>query len=89
MIWGIGAALTEQLIFDLRDGHPVNGDLAEYHLPVNLDCPPTEVHLLEDRDDMACLIQSKGIGDTGRGRGRRERDPQCGGHPGARLSGDA
>jgi xanthine dehydrogenase YagR molybdenum-binding subunit len=65
MIWGIGAALTEELVFDLRDGHPVNDDLAEYHLPVNRDCPPIEVDLLEERDDLACPIQSKGIGELG------------------------
>lgn len=65
MIWGIGAALTEELVFDPSDGHQVNSDLAEYHLPVNLDCPSIEVHLLEERDDMACPIQSKGIGELG------------------------
>ncbi|WP_333826782.1 xanthine dehydrogenase family protein molybdopterin-binding subunit [Pararhodobacter sp.] len=65
MIWGIGAALTEDLAFDPRDGHVVNDDLAEYHLPVNRDCPPVEVHLLDERDDMACPIQSKGIGELG------------------------
>lgn len=65
MIWGIGAALTEEMIFDPHDGHPVNNDLAEYHLPVNRDCPQIEVHLLDERDDMACPIQSKGIGELG------------------------
>ncbi|WFE76593.1 xanthine dehydrogenase family protein molybdopterin-binding subunit [Roseinatronobacter sp. S2] len=65
MIWGIGAALTEEMMFDPCDGHPVNNDLAEYHLPVNRDCPQIKVHLLEDRDDMACPIQSKGIGELG------------------------
>jgi xanthine dehydrogenase YagR molybdenum-binding subunit len=65
MTWGIGAALTEKLAFDPRDGHPVNGDLAEYHLSVNRDCPPIEVHLLDERDDMACPIQAKGIGELG------------------------
>jgi xanthine dehydrogenase YagR molybdenum-binding subunit len=65
MIWGIGAALTEELVFEPRDGHPVNGDLAEYHLPVNRDCPPVEVILLDERDDMSSPIQSKGIGELG------------------------
>lgn len=65
MIWGIGAALTEELSFDPRDGHVVNDDLAEYHLPVNRDCPPIEVHFLEERDEMSCPIQTKGIGELG------------------------
>jgi len=37
MIFGIGIALTEALEHDARDGHIVNHDFAEYHLPVNLD----------------------------------------------------
>ncbi len=65
MVWGIGLALTEELLFDLRDGHIVNRDLAEYHVPVNLDVPQIDVHLLDERDPWASPIQSKGIGELG------------------------
>ena len=65
MVWGLGLALTEDLLFDLRDGHIVNRDLAEYHVPVNLDVPQIEVHLLEERDPWASPIQAKGIGELG------------------------
>lgn len=65
MIWGIGSALTEELVYDKRDGHLVNHDLAEYHIPVNLDVPQVEVVLLEERDDYASPIQAKGIGELG------------------------
>ncbi|MEH6716248.1 xanthine dehydrogenase family protein molybdopterin-binding subunit [Parasphingorhabdus flavimaris] len=65
MIWGIGSALTEELVFDVRDGHIVNHDLAEYHVPVNLDVPQIEVVLLEERDELASPIQAKGIGELG------------------------
>ena len=64
-IWGIGMALHEELLFDTRDGHLVNHDLAEYHVPVNLDVPQIDVHLLEERDDWASPIQAKGIGELG------------------------
>ena len=37
--WCIGTALTEALEFDPRDGHLVNCDLAEYHVPVHRDVP--------------------------------------------------
>ena len=37
MVWGIGSALTEELAFDSRDGHLVNHDLAEYHVPVHAE----------------------------------------------------
>ena len=64
-IWGIGMALHEALLFDNRDGHLVNRDLAEYHVPTNLDVPQIDVHLLEERDDWASPIQAKGIGELG------------------------
>ncbi len=65
MTFGIGMALTEALQHDLRDGHLVNRDLAEYHLPVNLDVPQLEVHFLDEHDDWANPLQVKGIGELG------------------------
>ncbi|EKE43958.1 Putative xanthine dehydrogenase [Oceaniovalibus guishaninsula JLT2003] len=65
MTFGIGMALTEELLHDPRDGHIVNRDLAEYHLPVNADVPQIDVVLLEERDDYASPIQAKGIGELG------------------------
>ncbi|MBR0554633.1 xanthine dehydrogenase family protein molybdopterin-binding subunit [Ciceribacter sp. L1K23] len=65
MIWGIGMALTEELAHDPRDGHIVNHDLAEYHIPVNADVPQIEVILLDERDDHANPLQAKGLGELG------------------------
>ncbi|NEX45424.1 xanthine dehydrogenase family protein molybdopterin-binding subunit [Rhodobacter sp. ETT8] len=65
MTFGIGMALTEELIHDPRDGHIVNHDLAEYHLPVNADVPQLSVNLLEERDPWANPMQAKGIGELG------------------------
>ncbi|EFL88488.1 xanthine dehydrogenase family protein molybdopterin-binding subunit [Ahrensia sp. R2A130] len=65
MIWGIGGALHEELHHDTRDGHMVNGDLAEYHVPVNLDVPQLDVLFIHQRDDHANPIQAKGIGELG------------------------
>jgi xanthine dehydrogenase YagR molybdenum-binding subunit len=65
MTFGIGMALTEELIHDRRDGHVVNRDFAEYHLPVNADVPQIEVVLLDERDPWANPIQAKGIGELG------------------------
>lgn len=65
MTFGIGMALTEELMHDRRDGHIVNRDFAEYHLPVNADVPQIDVVLLEERDDWASPIQAKGIGELG------------------------
>lgn len=65
MTFGIGMALTEELIHDRRDGHIINRDFAEYHLPVNADVPQIEVILLEERDPWANPLQAKGIGELG------------------------
>lgn len=65
MVWCIGSALTEALEFDPVDGHLVNCDLAEYHVPVNRDVPPLEVIMVEERDPAASPIQAKGIGELG------------------------
>ena len=63
--WSIGAALTEALHFDPKDGHLVNCDLAEYHVPVNRDVGEVEVVMVEERDPVASPIQAKGIGELG------------------------
>lgn len=65
MTWSIGVALTEKLLFDPGDGHLVNCDLAEYHVPVNRDVPDVEVVFVEERDPVASPIQAKGIGELG------------------------
>jgi len=65
MTFGIGMALTEELVHDPRDGHIVNHDLAEYHLAVNADVPQIEVEFLEERDDWASPLQAKGVGELG------------------------
>lgn len=63
MTFGIGMALTEALHHDPRDGHIVNRDLAEYHVPVNRDVPQLEVAFLDERDPWAGPLQAKGIGE--------------------------
>lgn len=65
MVWCIGSALTEALHFDPNDGHLVNCDLAEYHVPVNRDVPELDIIMVEERDPVASLIQAKGIGELG------------------------
>ena len=63
--FGIGAALSEELIHDTRNGKVVNRDLAEYHVPVNADVPQIEVVFLPERDTHANPLHAKGIGELG------------------------
>lgn len=65
MVWAIGSALSEELVFDPRDGHIVNCDLAEYHVPVNRDVPHLDVLLVDERDPAASPLQAKGVGELG------------------------
>ncbi|PZQ59612.1 MAG: xanthine dehydrogenase [Sphingomonas taxi] len=65
MTFGIGAALSEELVHDPRNGKVVNRDLAEYHVPVNADVPQQEVHFIDERDVHANPIHAKGIGELG------------------------
>ncbi|WP_339951639.1 xanthine dehydrogenase family protein molybdopterin-binding subunit [uncultured Albimonas sp.] len=65
MIWGLGAALTEELAHDPRDGHLVTRDFANYHVACHADVAGIEATFLEERDDQANPMQSKGIGELG------------------------
>jgi xanthine dehydrogenase YagR molybdenum-binding subunit len=66
MIFGVGAALEEQLILDPRfGGYYVNHDLAEYHVPVHADLPDVDAMFLPELDDRASPLKAKGIGELG------------------------
>ncbi|USQ99842.1 xanthine dehydrogenase family protein molybdopterin-binding subunit [Sphingomonas aerolata] len=65
MTFGIGTALTEDLIHDTRTGKLVNHDLGEYHVPANADVPQMDVHFVDERDIHANPIHAKGIGELG------------------------
>jgi xanthine dehydrogenase YagR molybdenum-binding subunit len=66
MIWGVSSALHEAAHLDPRDGHVVNGDLAEYLVPVHADIPTSfDAVLLDDFDDKANPLGMKGVGELG------------------------
>ncbi|MCP3734924.1 xanthine dehydrogenase family protein molybdopterin-binding subunit [Sphingomonas sp. RP10(2022)] len=65
MTFGIGCALTEELVHDPRNGKIVNRDLGEYHVPVNADVPQLEVEFLQERDIHANPLHAKGLGEVG------------------------
>ncbi len=65
MTFGIGCALSEELVHDPRNGKVVNRDLAEYHVPVNADVPQLEVDFLYERDIEANPLHAKGLGELG------------------------
>lgn len=65
MVFGVGAALHEEMTLDPRFGFYVNHDLAEYHVPVHADIPAIEAIFLPELDDKSNPLKSKGIGELG------------------------
>lgn len=65
MIWGVGSALHEQAVVDLRSGSFVNHDLAGYHVPVHADIPAIEAIMLAGFDGKSNPLGSKGVGELG------------------------
>lgn len=61
---GIGTALTEEALYDVRKGRIINPSLAEYHVPVNLDVPRIEIHFLDIPDPLTPM-GAHGIGEIG------------------------
>jgi xanthine dehydrogenase YagR molybdenum-binding subunit len=65
MIFGVGAALEEDLVMDDRFGCFVNHDLAEYHVAVHADVPNVDAIFLAEVDDKTNPLKSKGVGELG------------------------
>ncbi|HEY3596276.1 MAG TPA: xanthine dehydrogenase family protein molybdopterin-binding subunit, partial [Paraburkholderia sp.] len=65
LVWGIGAALEEETLLDLRYGRFTNANLAEYHVPVNADVNTLDVVVLDEVDPYINSLGVKGIGEIG------------------------
>jgi xanthine dehydrogenase YagR molybdenum-binding subunit len=65
MTMGVGAALTEHLVVDKRQGFFVNHDLAGYEVPVHADIPHQEVIFLDETDPMSSPMKAKGVAELG------------------------
>ncbi|MFD1519109.1 xanthine dehydrogenase family protein molybdopterin-binding subunit [Pseudonocardia yunnanensis] len=65
MIWGVSAALHEEGVVDTRSGAFVNGDFAQYLVPVHADVPEVDAVMLDGFDDKANAMGAKGIGELG------------------------
>lgn len=64
MIMGLGMALTEETLFDERNGRIMSASLTDYHVPVHLDVPEIEV-LWTDIPDPRTPMGARGIGEIG------------------------
>lgn len=65
MIWGLASGLHEETLVDHRSGRYVNGNLAEYLLPVCADVKDVTVEMLDEKDDVVNPLGIKGVGELG------------------------
>jgi xanthine dehydrogenase YagR molybdenum-binding subunit len=65
IVWGLGMALTEKTEMDWRLGRAVNANLADYHVPVNLDVPAMDIFVVDDSDTNFNELGVRGIGEIG------------------------
>ena len=65
MVWGIGTALHEESLVDVKQGKYLNTNLAEYHLTVHADTPDMEVIFVKEEDTIVNALGCKGVGEIG------------------------
>jgi xanthine dehydrogenase YagR molybdenum-binding subunit len=65
IVWGIGMALLEESVPDPRYGRIVNGNLADYAVPVNADVGAIEVAVVDECDLEFNELGIRGIGEIG------------------------
>ncbi len=62
-VGGIGMALTEEAVIDDTFGKYVNGNFADYHVPVNADIPAIEAIFIDKADPVINPVGTKGLGE--------------------------
>ena len=65
LVWATGLVLEEETHIDKRTGRPVNNNLAEYHVPVNLDIGAIDVAALNIADKNFEPLGARGVGEIG------------------------
>ena len=65
IVFGIGAALLEELVYDRAHGHPANADLAGYLVPVHADVPDIDVSWIDEPDFNFNSMGVRGVGEIG------------------------
>ncbi|RYY22133.1 MAG: xanthine dehydrogenase family protein molybdopterin-binding subunit, partial [Sphingobacteriaceae bacterium] len=62
-VGGIGMAMTEEAVMDSRFGKLINGNFADYHVPVQADIPQIDAIFIDKPDPIINPIGTKGIGE--------------------------
>ena len=78
MTMGIGMALHEHGVMDLRFGTIVNHDFADYHIPTCADIEDIDAIWLEEPEAPSGVLGARGLGEIGIVGGSRDRTPRDG-----------
>ncbi|WP_251977603.1 xanthine dehydrogenase family protein molybdopterin-binding subunit [Salinicola avicenniae] len=65
IVMGIGMGLFEKLDYDPRDARLVNGNVADYIVPVHADAPEIDVEMLDYPDFKFNEFGARGVGEIG------------------------
>ncbi len=65
VVMGVGMGLFEETIYDQRNGHPVNNNLADYIMTTSADCPEIDVIFLDYPDKALNEYGARGVGEIG------------------------
>ena len=65
IVWSVGTALHEETHIDNTYGRAVNGNLGEYHIPINADIGTVDVTVLNIPDTKFNPLGARGIGEIG------------------------
>lgn len=65
VVMGIGMALHEKSLMDVKLGRFMNHSFAEYHVPANADIDNIEVIFVEEHDPEVTPLGVKGLGEIG------------------------
>ncbi len=66
IIYGIGAALMEEVHHDYTSGRLINANLFDYHIPVNADIPSSNIDIIfiDNGDTEVNSLGVKGLGEV-------------------------
>ena len=65
VVMGIGMALMEETVYDEKTGLPATRNLADYHVPTNLDVPEIDVQFVGEPDFAFNPVGCRGMGEIG------------------------
>jgi xanthine dehydrogenase YagR molybdenum-binding subunit len=65
IVFGIGHALLEELVYDRATGKAINADFAGYLVPVNADVPEIDISWLDEPDYHFNSLECRGVGEIG------------------------